>query len=71
VSTNLLSVYIHVFAECDPEYAKLYCHNGGTCFKVIYGKSGWILGCVCPTGWYGRRCEYKDPVADLKKMIHG
>lgn len=48
---------------CDHEQTvngKLFCVNGGQCHQ-----EGSHLGCICPSGFHGPICEYRD--ADLEE----
>uniref|UniRef100_A0AAG5D4L1 Protein vein n=1 Tax=Anopheles atroparvus TaxID=41427 RepID=A0AAG5D4L1_ANOAO len=42
---------------CKDSHREVFCHNGGTCRDF---ESLGELGCTCPTGFSGLRCENKD-----------
>lgn len=52
------NITFHTYA-CPPEYAFVYCLNGGTCFTVKIGES-LIYNCECCEGFSGFRCENKE-----------
>ncbi|XP_060519186.1 protein vein-like isoform X1 [Cylas formicarius] len=43
--------------QCPIEYATKYCLNGGTCFEDLDPLERY---CMCPSGYEGDRCQYKD-----------
>ncbi|XP_074657013.1 uncharacterized protein LOC141910199 [Tubulanus polymorphus] len=55
--------------ECIPEeIPKTACLNGGKCFAIQLG-SARVLGCHCPEGFTGNRCqEYQIIFPDWSKM---